>query len=544
MVWVEFFTSLGFIGFFTIWAFLVGSLAVFGVFEKFRPEPKVVIKNIAVSWVAGYFLVTMSPIGSIIVAVVIRFVATGISSLVVVKKPDIEMPLKISNRGLVLIAAPLAIIVLLGIVSAVFSPPMQLEWYRVNGIKAEKINDQKSIDVAGVEWDDIKNSRIVAQEYALQIPKTLVTETGWRLSSDWDGVYPINNTLYWVMVYEPDKLINYAEDSPAYIIVNAQNPSDRQKIKENIHYSEERGGLSIIYQWINGGVRDVKFKMWLKHPYFDYGDTVFTHDGNGNPAWFAPAKMSFPTIFITTFFTDQVGVATLEDGEVRFYSTEKIRKGNMPEWLGKQILIDEDYTELRLNKWAKFNSWQNFINYYFQHENVFELAQNLYFQYDKDKDRNFGLIQLEPEGAARKSITHFVEIESSTKDFGTVKIFDTRDLKLIGPKRALDDVRGQISLYSDWYALQPIFREIKGGYFYVVPVYSGFQESMVLRAVAVVDAKTEQVKLFKWEDVKSGIVSSTIPPVENQTINATKEICRVVSTELVDGKTRIILECT
>ena len=78
-----------------------------------------------------------------------------------------------------------------------------------------------------------------------------------------------------------------------------------------------------------------------------------------------------------------------------------------------------------------------------------------------------------------------------------------------------------------------------------MPVYSGTRESMVLRAVAVVDAKTEQVKLFRWEDVKSGVTDS-IPIDETQKreiINMTEE-CSIVSTKKVDGKTRIVIECS
>ncbi len=545
MVWVEFFLSLGFIGFFTIWALFVGSIAVFGVFEKLKRNINSIAKHVIVSWLAGYFLVSLSPVGSLVIAVIIRFLAVGVSSVLSFSKLD-EMPIKISRKGVIYLALPLGAVILLGIASFLFSPPMQLGWYDVDNVKIAKLEDRTSVDVKDVTWGDIKDSRIVAQEYALQLPKTLITETGWRLSFDHDGVYPINNTLYWVMAYEPDKLMNFAENSPAYIIVNAQDPSDRRKISENIPYSEERGGLNVLYQLANGKIRDAKFILWLRYPFFDYGDAIFTHDDEGNPVWIAPAKLSFPTIFVTTFFVKQVGIVSLDiKGEVKFYSSEEIRNGEAPSWLETQILIDEEYTEMRLDKWAKYSSWNNFINYQFEHENVFEIAQDLYFQYDKKNDRNYAIIQLEPEGEERTSITHFAEIDSSTKDFGKITIFDTRELNLIGPARALNDVRGQISLYSDWYALQPIFRNIKNGYFYVVPVYSGTHESMVLRAVAVVDAKTEQVKLFKWEDVKSGVADS-IPIDETQKreiINRTEE-CRIVSTENVDGKTRIVIECS
>ncbi len=543
MVWVELFLSLGFVGFFTVWALLVGSIAVFGVFGKLKRNAGSLSMHLAVSWLAGYFLVSLSPVGSLVMAAIIRLLATGASAVIVAGKSDEDMPIRISRKGFLYAAVTVGAIVLLGIASLLFSPPMQLQWYHAGDATVVKLEDRAATDVKEIRWDDIKDSRIVAQEYALQLPKTLVTETGWRLSYDWDGIYPINNTLYWVMAYEPDKLINFAEDSPAYIIINAQNPSDRRKIAENIHYSEERGGPNILYQLANGRIRDVKFNLWLKYPFFDYGDAIFTHDDEGNPAWIAPARMSFPTIFITTFFVEQVGVVSIDsDGKVSFYSTGEIREGQAPPWLERQVLIDEDYTELRLGVWAKYNSWENFISYYFKHENVFEMAQDLYFQYDRENSRNYALVQLEPEGALRKSITQYAEIESSGRDFGKITVYDTRSLKLIGPARALDDVRGQISLYSDWYALQPIFRNIRDGYFYVVPVYSGVRESMVLRAVAVVDAKTEQVKLFKWEDVESGLADEEGAAEETIDINKTEK-CAIIATEVVNGRTRIVIEC-
>jgi len=66
-----------------------------------------------------------------------------------------------------------------------------------------------------------------------------------------------------------------------------------------------------------------------------------------------------------------------------------------------------------------------------------------------------------------------------------------------------------------------------------VPVYSGERESMVLRAAAVVDAKTEKVTLFKWGDITE--------PVENKTVST--GACKIVSSEKVSGKLRIVLEC-
>ncbi|MFH1432573.1 MAG: hypothetical protein ABIG84_05115 [archaeon] len=536
--------SLGFFGFYTLWAFLVGGIAVFGFISRFTT--KKIIRDILFSWIVGVAIITSSPIGGLVFAVFFRLFVIGISKNVSMKiikdaftKEKVEV-IKFSRRKL--ITAIIFILVFLRVLTVVFAPPMEVDWYNMKDAKIMTVDNKEASDVMNLEWDDIKDMRIVAQEYALQVPKTMVTESGWRLSNDWDGVYAIDDTLYWVMAYEPTRLANNGAPSPAYIIVNAQNPSDRVKIKETIEFSEERKGLApFLYQAITGKIRDVNFNLWLKHPYFTYGDTVFTHDDDGKPVWFAPAKLDIPTIFVTKFYTIQVGVIVLEnDGSTTLYTENQIKGGDAPPWLlADQVLIDEDYSEIRVARWAEFASWKGFLNFYFTHEDVFEIAQDLYFQYDKSGDRSFGLVQLEPEGPTRKAITQYIEIESSGKNYGDVTIYDTRALGLIGPERALADVRGEISLYSDWYALQPLFKQIKGGFYYVVPVYSGVMESMTLKSVAVVDAKTEQVKLFPWGSQE---IITPGAPSGNETIT-TPTNCRIIETNTVSGKLRFTIEC-
>jgi len=535
MFWLNLFNSLGFIGFYTIWAALVGCISIFGIAHKFFK--KSIVTDFILSWFFGIFLISNSPIGSLMAAVFIRILATGLLKSFKLRGDTFTL----SREGISLVAAPIIVIIFLYLLAAVFAPPREVAWYYMNDVPITKLEKLPTTNINDIVWDDIKDMRIVAQEYALQIPKTLITETGWRLSDDWDGIYPVNKTLYWVMAYEPDKLMNFKEPSPAYIMVNAQNPSDRKKISESISYSEERNGLiEILYQIINGKIRDINLILWLKYPYLDFGDSIFTHNDKGEPVWIAPAKMRFPTIFIVKFYTDQVGIAEIDnEGKAKFYSRDEIKNKDVPDWLLEQILIDEQYTETRIYKWAKFNSWKGFIDYNFQHENVFEPVGDLYFQYEKQTDHRYALMQLEPEGWKRKSITHFIEIDASGQNYGNIAIYDCRSLGLIGPERALDDVRGQISLYRDWYPLQPLFKKIKDGYFYVIPIYSGVREAMVLRSIAVVDAKSEQVKLFGWKEVP---VSETANATGSQKI-ADIENCKIVSTQTINGKLRITVEC-
>ncbi|MEA3230015.1 MAG: hypothetical protein U9P44_03795, partial [archaeon] len=511
MFWVDIFTTLGFVGFYTIWAFFVGGIAVLGILSGFKK--KGFIRDIIFAWIVGIVLVSISSIGGIIFAIIFRLFIIGFSKSIGIKTislsmlTDTENKMKPKRADTKILMILVFILFFLNILAVVFAPPMEVEWYKMKDTKITIADPQTETGVQDIKWNDIKDMRLVSQEYALQIPKTMVTETGWKMSYDWDGIYPINDSLYWIIVYEPTRLVNIGNPSPAYILVDAQDPSKRMKIHEDIEYSEERTGLiNLIYQIASTGkIKDVMINYWLSYPYFIYGDTVFTHDDNNEPVWLAPVKLDLPTIFITKFYTEQVGIITLDnDGKKEFYSEDMLKAGNAPEWLlDNQPLIDEQYTMKRAEVWAKYAHWKNFINYYFQHENVFEIAKDLYFQYDKKDDNFFGIIQLEPEGRTRKAITHYIDISVSGKDYGAISIYDTRALGLIGPERALDDVRGEISLYSDWYPLQPLFKKIGNGYFYVVPIYSGFYESMVLKAVAVVDAKSEQVRLFPWGERES-----------------------------------------
>ncbi len=550
MFWLDLFTSLGFAGFYTLWALLVGSIAVLGVISGYKK--KGMIRDLIFSWAVGVVLVSISPIGSLVFAAFARLIIIGLKRAIGIKSvPEMleaisKEDIKITRPDTRLLKMVFLILIALSIFTMIFAPPMEVGWYEMRDANIIEVESGADTDVNDVVWEDIEDMRLVSQEYALQIPKTMVTETGWKLSDDWDGIYPINDTLYWVIGYEPTRLVNIGNPSPAYILVNAQNPSERTKIKETIEFSEERSGLfNLAYQLIaSGKIRDISTRYWLEHPYFDYGDTVLTHDDKGEPAWLAPVKLDLPTIFLTKFYTDQVGVAVLyNDGRTVFYSEEDIENEEVPEWiLDDQPLVDEEYSMIRSDRWAKYAQWEGFLNYYLQHENVYEIAKEFYFQHDKSDDDFYGIVQLEPEGRDRKAITHYIDIDSAGPTYGNVDIYDTRSLGLIGPQRALDDVRGEISLYSDWYPLQPLFKNLKGGYFYVVPIYSGNYESMVLKAVAVVDAKSEQVKLFPWGELE-GIDNGDTESNRSDESADLFDNCKVISSETADGKVTFTIEC-
>jgi len=68
---------------------------------------------------------------------------------------------------------------------------------------------------------------------------------------------------------------------------------------------------------------------------------------------------------------------------------------------------------------------------------------------------------------------------------------------------------------------------------------------MVLKAVAVVDAKTEQVKLFPWHDLESD--GEDIPSVSQDDDTALESSqfsdCKILSSKNVDGKLVMTIEC-
>ncbi|MCK4927710.1 MAG: hypothetical protein KAS11_04525, partial [Candidatus Aenigmarchaeota archaeon] len=69
--------------------------------------------------------------------------------------------------------------------------------------------------------------------------------------------------------------------------------------------------------------------------------------------------------------------------------------------------------------------------------------------------------------------------------------------------------------------------------------------SMVLKAVAVVDAKTEQVKLFPWHDLESdGEDIQADSPEDGSTLESSQfSDCKILSSKNADGKLVMTIEC-
>ena len=77
MLWIDIFTNLGFVGFYTLWALLAGGIAVFGITSNFGK--KGLIRDILFSWIVGIVLVSISSTGALIFAVILRIFLIGLS---------------------------------------------------------------------------------------------------------------------------------------------------------------------------------------------------------------------------------------------------------------------------------------------------------------------------------------------------------------------------------------------------------------------------------------------------------------------------------
>ena len=77
---------------------------------------------------------------------------------------------------------------------------------------------------------------------------------------------------------------------------------------------------------------------------------------------------------------------------------------------------------------------------------------------------------------------------------------------------------------------QPQFKFIKGRYVYVAPIYAGQGVRITIKAIGVVDAKTEQVKILFWGDIIEGVADAAQPTGSGAAGNATSAATGQVDT--------------
>ena len=487
--------SFGFLFYYSIWTFLLGAIAFFGFYGRLEgrlPAKHRLGLEAIFSWALGLmFFSGFTANFAIFAAVIVRILLeTGYR---------LFLSISMQKPKFVNIYSILSVGVLILLASSLWNPPISMKLLDVDNITLlgpESLGSERNLQ--NIRFSDLTDIRIVSQEYAAQLPKTELVETGYDIAGTYASVdvFPEKGELTWISVYEPTVFLKLGKPSPYYVSINAFNPADRQKVNASIKYSERNWLLSFIAS--SGEVLNTHLRLRLFHPGYMYGDGYFVPELN---SWIYPYGVIDYNILPFAVVYKQVGISVLdENGTVSLYEL-----GSVPEEYIGYLTMETNYAIQRSLTWAKYHKWTDPINYYLAHPEIFEPAEDLFYQYETDTKRFYALMQFEPRGAERKSIVAWAEIEGNGVDVGKITMYDARDLGLIGPVKAKSIIESEVSQYSkpgfEWTAFQPQFKYISNRYTYIAPIYAGRGVSRTIKAVGLVDAKTEQVKIFFWKDV-------------------------------------------
>jgi len=500
---VEIIDQLGFVFYATVWMLLLGTISVAGFYTRVishqrRKKPKFFLTEILLSWFVGTLLFFNTTANfALFVAIALRIFFEALFIGYVWFFGLERHPHYIKIRF-----ALFALLILL-LVTSFWNPPVALRLLGVDDVELlEPLPMDSTASIQSITYADLKDVRIVSQEYASQLPKTELVETGYTVAGSRGkvDVYPADNSLRWISVYEPTVFLKKGKPSPYYVEINAMNPGDRKKVQSEIKYSERDFFWSFISS--KGQVLSTKLRLRLFHPGLLFGDGYFVPEEDG---WVYPYGVVDYEILPFTTIYKQLGIAFLDDntGQVTIH-----KFGQVPERFHKYLLLEEYFAEERLGTWAAYHKWEGVLQYHFSQPEIFEPAEDLFYQYEADEDRFYALLQFEPKGSQRKSIVAWAEVAANGPNQGEIVMVDARDLGLIGPVKATSIIETEVSQYSkagfDWIVFQPQFKFIKGRYVYVAPIYAGEGVRITIKAIGIVDAKTEQVKIIFWRDIVEG----------------------------------------
>jgi len=497
--------SLGFFLYYTVWMLILGGIAVGGFYGRLARMPQVPFRrgtDILLSWFFAVALFSsLTANFAIVAAIGVRvLLEAGYAILLSAVQPGRKR-----SNAFVLPAA----IVFVVLISSLWNPPATLGLLGVDNISLNAPRQLESnANVQDIQFSDLKDIRIVSQDYAAQLPKTELIETGYDVAGSFEAVdvFPENGKLDWISVYEPSVFLKYGVPSPYYVRINAFNPGDRDKVSASIKYSERNWLLSFIAS--KGHVLNTYLLLELAHPGYMYGDGYFVPGLN---SWIYPYGITDYNLLPFTVVYKQLGLSVIdENGTVSLFEL-----GSIPDKYNRYSTMDTNYAIARSVAWGNYHKWTDPLTYILSHPEIFEPAEDLFYQYDSDTGRFYALLQFEPVGNDRKGIVSWAEIEANGPDAGRITMYDARDLGLIGPVKAKSIIESEVSQYSkpgfEWAAFQPQFKYMKGRYVYVAPIYAGGGVSRTIKAVGIVDAKTEQVKILFWKDVLPEETADTKP---------------------------------
>ncbi|MFC1454903.1 hypothetical protein ACFLQI_02330 [Candidatus Undinarchaeota archaeon] len=522
--------SLGFGFFISIWMILLGLITVGGFFTRFnhgKVSSAVLVQELAVSWFVGIVLFfSTSPNIALFIAIILRAFIEAVYALIITPFNRKKKPLS------PFIAFAIVGILIVLFLSSFWNPPVLLSLLSMDEVELlEPMPLDPDTSIRDITYDDLSDIRIVSQEYASQLPRTELVETGYDVAGSYSSVdvYPYDNGLRWLAVYEPTILFKKGIPSPYYVQINAMNPADREKVKKEITYSERDPFWSTI---ISQKILNTKFLLKLQHPAYKFGDGYYVPELD---SWIYPYGYTDYNILPLAVIYKQLGVAVIDSTG----TTTAYEFGAIPEQYQELLLLEEYYAEEQAYYWAKYHKWDGVITYHFSQPEIFEPAEDLFFQYDLEDNHFYGLLQFEPAGSQRKSIVAWAEMEANGPDTGSLAMYDARDLGLIGPIKAISIIESEVSQYSkegfEWVVFQPQFKQIKGRYVYVAPIYAGYGVRITIKGIGIVDAKSEQVKILLWKDVVEGEFEAPLIEILGEPALTLPESCEIIySTDTQD----------
>jgi len=501
---VEIIDQLGFAFYTTVWMAALGLIAFGGFYTRVTTHRRgqrrrfFWLSEILISWFVGLIMFFNTTANfALFMAVALRIFLEFLFVFYVWFFGLQRHPHYVKIRSI------LFMILLVLLFSSLWNPQIKLQMLGVD--KLELLEPQPLDPLASIQQithEDLKDIRIVSQEYAAQLPRTELVETGYTVGGRNGAVdvYPSDGKLQWVTVYEPTVFLKKGKPSPYYVIINAMDPGDRRKVRTEIKYSERDAFWSFIAS--GGEVLSTKLRLKLFHPGLIFGDGYYVPSID---SWIYPYGIIDYNIAPLATIYRQLGIAVLDDqtGSVALHKLDSV-----PEEYSQLLILEEFFAEERLGLWAAYHKWTGVLNYHFSQPEIFEPAEDLLYQYDADTNNFYALLQFEPAGSTRKSIVAWAEVAANGQENGQIKLYDARDLGLIGPVKASSIIESEVSQYSKagfaWVVLQPQFKYIRGRHVYVAPIYAGEGVRITIKGIGIVDAKTEQVKIIFWKDIIGG----------------------------------------
>ena len=329
------------------------------------------------------------------------------------------------------------------------------------------------------------------------------------------------NQMYWILPYEPDTFYQKIFGrSPAYLLVNVNNPNDKKTVLYDMDVTEEK--------YFDKGVRNI---AWWNAPWFIPSDPVPTPTDDGELVWVVPEYLDLNFLWVPWYvqWTGEILIQSNGDAYGKyFYSVESFKKLlEIEPWLGYTTLYPQEIGEKisyiygmnRKGWWNRFVLGPN--------EGLIEIPEfeaPYLIQTEPETQRFY--IMMEPRGVGSRNLFGYFTIITNGRDAGDVRFVKVPDDRVVyGPNVAESSVLTSIrteTAYSNIYAKQAILYNLNNTLSYIIPITSsssevggeGF-EYVFLKYIGIVDPENaESRSIF----VKFGETTESVQEILNQAL--------------------------